>query len=120
MTEKLLTGTLSLNTNKSFQQWTGNVCETAILDFDCLDIKQRGLGNTDGVYSVRLNNSGEVIKVFCDMTSDGGGWTLFQKRFNGSVDFYRKFSEYDNGFGSVYGEFWLGLKYIPNDIGCCE
>ena len=37
---------------------------------------------------------------------------VFQKRFNGTVDFYRGFNEYENGFGSVYGEFWLGIYYI--------
>ena len=93
--------------------WKGDRCETnAYIGIDCLDLHQSGLGYTNGVYSVRLNKSGEVIKVFCDMTSDGGGWTLFQKRFNGSVDFYRNFSGCDNGFGSAYGEFWLGLKHI--------
>ena len=37
---------------------------------------------------------------------------VFQKRIDGSVDFYRGFNEYENGFGSVYGEFWLGMYYI--------
>ena len=37
---------------------------------------------------------------------------VFQKRFNGTVDFYRGFNEYENGFGSVYNEFWLGIYYI--------
>ncbi|KAH3776286.1 hypothetical protein DPMN_177707 [Dreissena polymorpha] len=46
------------------------------------------------------------------MDTDGGGWTIFQRRFNGSVDFYRNFSDYENGFGNVAGEYWLGLKYI--------
>ncbi|XP_053387608.1 ficolin-1-like [Mercenaria mercenaria] len=46
------------------------------------------------------------------MTTDGGGWTVFQYRFNGSVDFYRNFSEYEEGFGNLKTEFWLGLRYI--------
>ncbi|XP_060560726.1 fibrinogen-like protein 1 [Ruditapes philippinarum] len=31
---------------------------------------------------------------------------------DGSVEFYRNFSDYDNGFGNAEGELWLGLKYI--------
>ena len=41
---------------------------------------------------------------------------VFQKRVNGSVDFYRSFNEYENGFGSVYGEFWLGI-YMSHLVG---
>lgn len=52
------------------------------------------------------------ISVLCDGEKRGEIWTVFQKRFNGSVDFYRNFSDYENGFGSLDGEFWLGLKHI--------
>ena len=37
---------------------------------------------------------------------------MFQKRLNGSVDFYRYWHDYKHGFGDLKSEFWLGLDKI--------
>ena len=43
------------------------------------------------------------------MTTDGGGWTMLQRRFDGSVDFNQKWTICENTFGNLTGEHWLGL-----------
>ena len=48
----------------------------------------------------------------CDMNTDGGGWIVIQRRINGSVDFYRDWTDYVYGFGNLNGEFWYGLEKI--------
>ncbi|XP_065079782.1 microfibril-associated glycoprotein 4-like [Ochlerotatus camptorhynchus] len=52
------------------------------------------------------------FEVYCEQTLHGGGWIVIQNRFNGSVDFFRNWTDYRNGFGSLDGEFWLGLEKI--------
>ena len=65
----------------------------------------------NGVYLIHLDEHGS-FNASCDMTTDGGGWIVFQKRLDGSVDFYRNWIDYKNGFGNMSGEFWLGLDKI--------
>ncbi|XP_055536759.1 fibrinogen-like protein A [Wyeomyia smithii] len=55
---------------------------------------------------------GSIFSVLCDQEYEQGGWIVVQNRFNGSVDFYRGWKEYRNGFGNLNGEFWLGLDKL--------
>ncbi|XP_061176976.1 fibrinogen C domain-containing protein 1-B-like [Saccostrea echinata] len=59
----------------------------------------------DGVYVIYLDSWKEV---FCDMTIDGGGWTVIQKREDGNLSFYRTWHEYKQGFGNASKNFWIG------------
>jgi ficolin len=65
----------------------------------------------DGIYTIDPDGLG-AFKVWCDMTSDRGGWTVFQRRQDKSEDFYRSWYDYRNGFGKLNGNFWLGLDKI--------
>eukprot|EP00794_Sanderia_malayensis_P015392 gene15392-biopygen12815 len=69
-------------------------------------------GHTEnGIINLRWAN-GSALPVYCDMTTDGGGWIVFQKRHNKSVNFQRDWITYENGFGDLAGNFWLGLKAL--------
>ena len=48
----------------------------------------------------------------CDMETDGGKWLVIQRRINGSLNFYRNWTDYVYGFGDLEGEFWYGLEKI--------
>jgi len=77
---------------------------------NCVQLYKSG-ERISGVYTIDPDGSGP-FDVFCDQTTAGGGWTVFQKRLDGSVDFYRGWVDYKRGFGNLNGEFWLGLDKI--------
>ena len=52
------------------------------------------------------------MNVFCDMVTDGGGWTVIQRRVDDSTNFYLGWASYKQGFGSLFGNLWLGNDNI--------
>ncbi|XP_071837076.1 microfibril-associated glycoprotein 4-like [Apostichopus japonicus] len=83
---------------------------------NCQDVYTAGI-NESGIYTIKPTGwPGSPFPVYCNM-ADGGGWTVFQRRVNGSVDFYRNWTSYKEGFGQIVHEFWMGndkLYYITN------
>ena len=77
---------------------------------NCAEVYKSG-DKISGVYKIDPDGLGE-FEVFCDQTTAGGGWTVFQKRYKGAVDFFRTWDDYKWGFGNLNGEFWLGLDKI--------
>ncbi|NWZ22053.1 TENN protein, partial [Asarcornis scutulata] len=81
---------------------------------DCSQIQQNG-DAPSGTYTIYLNgDSSRPMQVHCDMTTDGGGWIVFQRRNTGELDFYKRWKNYVEGFGDPTGEFWLGLDQLHN------
>ncbi|XP_052717720.1 fibroleukin-like [Crassostrea angulata] len=81
-----------------------------LITTNCADILNNYPYNRgrDGVYNIVDLNKNKAKAVYCDMTTDNGGWTVIQRRVNGSVDFYRNWTDYKNGFGFADHEYWIG------------
>lgn len=77
---------------------------------DCSDLP----ANTpSGVHLIRPGLQ-HPVPAYCDLETDGGRWTLFQRRadIQPRVSFDRDWNTYKEGFGWLEGEFWWGLENV--------
>ncbi|XP_072108737.1 fibrinogen-like protein 1 [Mobula birostris] len=76
---------------------------------DCAEAYNSRKRNS-GFYRIQPLSAPSSFLVYCDMT-EGGGWTVIQRRTDGRENFDRVWSDYKQGFGnfqSVNGEYWIG------------
>ncbi|KAH3785421.1 hypothetical protein DPMN_163509 [Dreissena polymorpha] len=93
------------------------------MDFtDCSDLLRQGF-TANGVYTIYPSTLWRPLQVYCDQTTAGGGWTVIQRRQDGSENFTRPAIDYAYGFGTLSDEFWLGNEFIhrltstvPNEL----
>lgn len=88
-------------------------CRGRPVERDCKEHHSKGQ-RVSGLYLINYNQEGNhhIAHVFCDQTTDGGGWTIFQRRLDGSENFFRNWTEYKIGFGQPHREHWLGNSEI--------
>ncbi|XP_076113634.1 fibroleukin-like [Mytilus galloprovincialis] len=102
---------------------SGEVCESlkdgrmvCVKDYQAIRVedctKLREYEYISGLYTIypSKHKSEGGLEVFCNMTN--GGWTVIQRRIDGKENFTRNWVEYENGFGDLQHEFWLGNKYL--------
>ncbi|CAI9718332.1 Hypothetical predicted protein [Octopus vulgaris] len=73
---------------------------------DCSDAFKKD-HKKPGVYLIHPVGSPYKVHLLCV-----DGWTVIQRRFDGSENFHRSFDEYLSGFGNFSGEFFVGLENL--------
>uniref|UniRef100_A0A8C2L3L7 Zmp:0000000846 n=1 Tax=Cyprinus carpio TaxID=7962 RepID=A0A8C2L3L7_CYPCA len=89
-----------------------SVFTTGLNTKDCSETLLNG-ETASGPYTIYISgDEKQPVRVYCDMSSDGGGWMVFLRRQSGKLDFFRNWRNYSAGFGDTNDEFWLGLSNL--------
>ncbi|XP_062569850.1 microfibril-associated glycoprotein 4-like, partial [Saccostrea cucullata] len=82
------------------------------IPLDCKELYEDSKA-CSGVYNIYpYGTITSPVRVYCDMTTMGGGWTAIQKLVNGSLSFDGYWSAYKNGFSSPEQDVWVGNDFI--------
>lgn len=84
--------------------------------YNCHDLQKR----RNGIYKFASDEevSNEAGRFFyeryCDFNTNGGAWTVIQRRYvnDQQENFNRSWSDYKFGFGDLDREFWFGNDFI--------
>ncbi|XP_034472668.1 ryncolin-4-like [Drosophila innubila] len=102
ITSKLTDCKNSKNNNENIkgkQQRTSQTTPPSRLTNPCLSSKV-------GPQNIHLGNN-EPFQVLCE-----NSWMIIQRRLNGNENFNKTWKSYVDGFGSLQGEFFLGLEKL--------
>ncbi|XP_029014995.1 angiopoietin-related protein 6 [Betta splendens] len=78
---------------------------------DCQHALESG-ETSSGIYLLHLQAANRLLQAWCEQSRAHGGWTVIQRRQDGSVNFFRTWEQYKQGFGNLDGEYWLGLEHL--------
>ncbi|XP_045080873.1 microfibril-associated glycoprotein 4-like [Coregonus clupeaformis] len=81
---------------------------------DCSEVYGNSFTHS-GVFTIYPAGPTSAVYAYCHMDTDGVKWTVFQRQMDGSVNFYRAWDHYKNGFGHAAGENWVaGLETLDH------
>ena len=81
-----------------------------------MDYRSHILGHTNRIIITPDHTDTCNQESYCDMETDGGGWTVFQRHQSDAVSFNRNWTEYKNGFGDLSDSFWWGNEKLAHAL----
>ncbi|KAM8715352.1 hypothetical protein ACLKA7_002413 [Drosophila subpalustris] len=67
--------------------------------------------NSNGITTIEVPGL-EPFEVLCNSDLAGPGWTVIASRSSSDLNFFRNWTEYKRGFGSLTGDFFVGLDKL--------